>query len=136
MRKNDIMMPHLVIFSVLILSGVPSNADQGLLPLDRRWEYPHYLTSRPGNGQICRVNPPRFSWPYVPQVITGQIPIREFIFQLSRTGDFSWQTCSTSHLSFGRQTGTMKSTIASALMSDQDHGGQSAHVDLKSVVLR
>jgi len=68
---------------------VPSNPD-GLLPFDGRWEYPHYLTFRPGNGQRCGVNPPRFSWPYVPHVLTGKrgIAVHEFRLQLSRTGDF------------------------------------------------
>ncbi|MHC4402221.1 MAG: DUF4962 domain-containing protein [Planctomycetota bacterium] len=62
----------------------------GLLPLDGRWEYPHYLTFRPGHGQVSHVNPPRTSWPYLPQVIPhdGSPPLCQFTLQLSRSGDF------------------------------------------------
>lgn len=66
-------------------------SDLGLLPYDTRWEYPHFLTFRPGNGQACEVNPPRFSWPYVPHVLLDKEGARrhEFCFQLSRSGDFT-----------------------------------------------
>jgi len=69
---------------------VPSGPD-ALLPFDGRWEYPHYLTFRPGNGQRCDVNPPRFSWPYVPHVLTDDkdVPLHEFCLQLSRAGNFA-----------------------------------------------
>ena len=63
----------------------------GLLPLDGRWQYPHYLTFRPGDGQVCQVNPPRMSWPYVPGVLTDRKspPLWEFTLQLSRSADFT-----------------------------------------------
>ena len=83
------MVSHVVVFSVLML-GTTTGSHESLLPLDGRWEYPHYLTFRPGNGQVCHVNPPRFSWPYVPQVaMKAAVPLREFCLQLSHTGDFS-----------------------------------------------
>lgn len=65
--------------------------DLGLLDYDTRWEYPHFLTFRPGNGQQCEVNPPRFSWPYVPHVLMGKDAVRrhEFCLQLSKSGDFT-----------------------------------------------
>ena len=52
----------------------------GLIPYDTRWEYPHYLTFRPGHGQVCRVNPPRMSWPYLPHVIPAErnVPVHSF----------------------------------------------------------
>lgn len=63
----------------------------GALPFDTRWEYPQFCTFRPGNGQECDVNPPRFSWPYVPHVIPKSETVRqhEFRFQLSRSSDFT-----------------------------------------------
>ncbi len=75
---------------ILLGQGLPAFAD-GLIDLDGRWEYPHYLTWRPGNGQVCDVNPPRLSWPHEPQVIpeSSNIPGREFCLQLSRDGDFA-----------------------------------------------
>lgn len=85
---------------ILVLAGLTLGAAWGaatvpgetsLLPCDTRWEYPQYLTWRPGNGQVCDVNPPRMSWPYVPRVIpaSDDIPRQEFRLQLSRQGDFS-----------------------------------------------
>ena len=72
-----------------VFAAVAGNAE--LLPFDTRWEYPQYLTFRPGHGQVCAVNPPRFSWPYVPHVIPreGKFPAWDFCLQLSRTGDFA-----------------------------------------------
>jgi len=63
----------------------------GLLPYDTRWQHPHFLTFRPANGQKCPVNPPRFSWPYVPHVLVGRwkLPPREFRLQLARRPDFA-----------------------------------------------
>jgi len=83
------MVSHVLVFGVIL--GTIAAVNQTPLPFDGRWEYPHYLTFRPGNGQECQVNPPRFSWPYVPQTVMGRknIPLREFHFQLSSNGDFS-----------------------------------------------
>ena len=39
------------------------------LPADERWVYPRYLGFRPADGQVCQLNPPRFCWPFSPQVI-------------------------------------------------------------------
>ncbi|MGB2824888.1 MAG: DUF4962 domain-containing protein, partial [Phycisphaerae bacterium] len=72
-------------------AGETEAAADGLLPYDTRWQHPHFLTFRPANGQPCRVNPPRFSWPYVPQVLVGRWKVRprEFTLQLARRPDFS-----------------------------------------------
>ncbi len=68
-----------------------TDTDLGLLPYDTRWEYPHVLTFRPAGGHPCRVNPPRFSWAYLPHVLMDKdgVPRHEFRFQLSRSGDFA-----------------------------------------------
>jgi hypothetical protein len=50
--------------SAILVEAVLS-AD-GMLPLDGRWQYPHHLTFRPGDSQLCQMNPPRMSWPYLP----------------------------------------------------------------------
>ncbi len=45
------------------------------IPADERYIYPRYLGFRPADGQVCDVNPPRFSWPYDPEVIPrGPLP--------------------------------------------------------------
>ena len=65
---------------------------QALLPIDSRWVHPHYLSFRPGDGQVCRVNPPRFSWGYVPNVLmdlSESVELDEFCLQLSKDIDFS-----------------------------------------------
>jgi hypothetical protein len=79
------------LFMLSMLSMAPVVSDEAMLPYDTRWEYPHYLTFRPGDSQVCSVNPPRFSWPYVPYVVMGRkrMPFQEFCLQLSRTGDFA-----------------------------------------------
>ncbi len=81
---------NVILATIMLYLGSPAYGG-GLIDLDGRWEYPHYLTWRPGNGQACDVNPPRFSWPHEPQVIpeSSNIPVREFTLQLSRDGDFA-----------------------------------------------
>ncbi|MFO7947498.1 MAG: DUF4962 domain-containing protein [Armatimonadota bacterium] len=62
---------------------------QTLLPLDDRSYYPHYLNFRPGDGQVCEMNPPRMSWGYVPEVVVDEhVPVNTFTLQLSKTGNF------------------------------------------------
>lgn len=39
------------------------------LTADERLVYPRYLGFRPADGQVCELNPPRFSWPYDPETI-------------------------------------------------------------------
>jgi len=81
-----------VVLPCLLLAACTAVAAEGLLPLDGRWEHPHFLTWRPGNGQVCAVNPPRLSWPYVPHVVIDrktERALRTFTLQLSRSGDFA-----------------------------------------------
>jgi hypothetical protein len=76
----------------LLLAAIGGGPEvSGILRVDGRWEYPHYLGFRPADGTEVDVNPPRMSWPYLPQVIPQQrvIPATEFTLQFSRSGDFS-----------------------------------------------
>jgi len=36
---------------------------------DPRQDFARYVRFRPGDGQEVRLNPPRFSWPYVPEIV-------------------------------------------------------------------
>lgn len=78
---------------LLCAAGARAEEASGLIPQAGRSDYPHFLSFRPADGQSCDVNPPRFSWPYLPEVIpaspTTPVPVREFVFQLSRSGDFT-----------------------------------------------
>ena len=39
------------------------------LAMDERHIYPRYMGFRPADGQVCDVNPPRFSWSFDPAII-------------------------------------------------------------------
>lgn len=79
----------LCILLTLALVGA-TYAKAGLLPFNTGWEYAHFTTFRPANAATCDVNPPRFSWPYVPHVLTERKDVKQqdFAFQLSSTGGF------------------------------------------------
>ncbi len=68
------------------------DAPDGALANDTRWYHPRFLSFRPGDGQIPQVNPPRFSWGYVPTVQTPArnriIPADSFRFQISKSKTF------------------------------------------------
>ena len=50
--------------------GTPIHLGLGdRIPEDERYTYPRYLGFRPADGQVCDVNPPKFIWPYDPDVI-------------------------------------------------------------------
>lgn len=59
------------------------------LAMDERHIYPRYMGFRPADGQVCDVNPPRFSWPFDPAIIPqGSLPIeRRFRLRIGRTPD-------------------------------------------------
>lgn len=77
-------------FGLAVLAAGVLHTAEGLIPFDGRWHYPHYLNFRPGDGQVCEVNPPRFSWSYLPgTVTTTNPPLQTFRFQLSRNPDFA-----------------------------------------------
>ncbi len=57
-------------------------------PLDEKQVLPQYVTFRPGDGQVCEVNPPRFSWPYVPGVVPpAKGPVADHTFTLRIASD-------------------------------------------------
>ncbi len=62
------------------------------LPHDSRQEHARYTRFRPARNQLVQLNPPRFSWPYDPQVIDpgGDYPSgRLFTLQISSQSDFA-----------------------------------------------
>ncbi|MFO8080870.1 MAG: DUF4962 domain-containing protein, partial [Armatimonadota bacterium] len=62
----------------------------GLLDYDTRWDYPHYLNARPGDGQIVDTNPPRMSWPYVQgTTVDGHPEQRLFTLQIAADDSFA-----------------------------------------------
>ncbi|MGD8239563.1 MAG: hypothetical protein PVH68_13470, partial [Armatimonadota bacterium] len=71
---------------VMCLSVLAASADvigeDAVLEIDTRIHYAHFLGFRPGDGQVCEVNPPRFSWPYVPEHIVKESPMPKTIFTL------------------------------------------------------
>ena len=46
------------------------------LPDHEREFYSRYVIFRPGEGQVVEVNPPRFSWRYLPEVVPELTPWR------------------------------------------------------------
>lgn len=62
----------------------------GLIDYDTRWEYPHYLNARPGDGQVVDTNPPRMSWPYVEgTTVEGHPAERLFTLQIAADDAFA-----------------------------------------------
>lgn len=79
-------------------SHVPAiDNDAGLIPLDSRWEHPQFINFRPADEGIALVNPPRMSWPYVPETVVrdyyrsedGSVPFRVFTLQICADGSFT-----------------------------------------------
>lgn len=88
-----------VVFSVVITVGTLTRAasvdigPESVLPVNSEIEYSQFLNFRPGNGKVCRINPPRFAWGYSPSVISnlseqGKYIPAKFTFQLSTDPKF------------------------------------------------
>ncbi|MGC9318481.1 MAG: DUF4962 domain-containing protein, partial [Armatimonadota bacterium] len=76
-----------VLVSAMLGATLP---DGGLIPLDSRSHYPHFLGFRPGDGQVVDCTPPRISWPYVQGTITTGHPTqRLFTLQIAPTDEFA-----------------------------------------------
>lgn len=62
-----------------------------ILPDDDRESYSRYVNSRPADGAVVHLNPPRFSWPYLPDTVpeSTRVPEQIFTFQISSKRDFS-----------------------------------------------
>ena len=61
------------------------------LPDDEREYYSRYVNFRPGNGQTVELNPPRFSWPYLADIVpkSNKVPLGQlFTLQISKAEDF------------------------------------------------
>lgn len=60
------------------------------IPEDERYHMPRYLGFRPIDGQACPVNPPRFCWPFDPNVQPqGMLPFdRTFRLRIARNPEF------------------------------------------------
>ncbi|MEW6157731.1 MAG: DUF4962 domain-containing protein [Verrucomicrobiota bacterium] len=61
-----------------------------LLPRDPRQFYSRWTRFRPGEGEVVQLNPPRFSWPYVPDVVSEPplVAGRRFTLEISAHADF------------------------------------------------
>src|SRR4030042_5637565 len=67
---------------ILTLLTVSCGRPQGVvidsrysIPDDPREFYSRYVNFRPGNGETVKLNPPRFSWTYLPDVIPESLEI-------------------------------------------------------------
>ena len=61
------------------------------VPPDPRQEHARWVRFRPGDGQVVDLNPPRFSWPYLPEIVfpQPQVPADQlFTLLISKTQDF------------------------------------------------
>lgn len=56
------------------------------VPADPRQQYSRYVRFRPADQQVVTLNPPRFSWPYLPDIVPGSKTVRatqKFTLQIS-----------------------------------------------------
>jgi hypothetical protein len=60
-------------------------------PRDERQEHAAWLGFRPADGQVCEINPPRFSWPYHPSTVVpaDHKQTHSFALQVSKKADMS-----------------------------------------------
>ena len=74
-----------------VLAGVTIGAES-IVPPDLRQKYATYVRFRPADGQVVTLNPPRFSWPYLPGIVFTRFyenADQRFTLQISKTQDFS-----------------------------------------------
>jgi hypothetical protein len=67
-------------------------APESLIPYNSGWEYATIVNWRPGDGIEASVNPPRFSWPYLKNIIAEDIeliPPTVFQFQIAQNETFT-----------------------------------------------
>lgn len=90
-----LLMVLLAIFgtcSRAALADPPTLVDASCkLPDNPREYYARFVKFRPPDGAIVHLNPPRFSWPYVPDLFPedGKYPAQQrFTLQVSRADDF------------------------------------------------
>ena len=71
-------------------AGVKIGADAKVAP-DSRQEYARFVINRPGDGKEVTLNPPRFSWPYLPGIVFPERMIdadMHFTLQISKSESF------------------------------------------------
>ena len=58
---------------------------------DPRQDYARYVRFRPADGETVSLNPPRFSWPYLPDIVFSESApaSQRFTLQIAKTEDFS-----------------------------------------------
>ncbi len=91
-----------LVIMVLFLVGVVSTSARGreemtviddkcALPDNEMERYSRYVNFRPADESTVDLNPPRFSWPYVPDIVpkSTTVPEQMFTFQISNSRDFS-----------------------------------------------
>ncbi len=70
----------------------PLPAESALVPFSDSWIYPQILNFRPADRAVAEVNPPRFSWPWLPETVASDyraIRPAQFTFQLARDDAFA-----------------------------------------------
>ncbi|MCC5843506.1 MAG: DUF4962 domain-containing protein [Verrucomicrobia bacterium] len=60
-------------YSVFTGPLIPDAA--ALQPYNSSWDYSPILNRRPGDGMEVTINPPRFSWPYLPDILAEDIAV-------------------------------------------------------------
>ena len=80
---------QLAIVTFLCATAASSGIEIGsesLLPEDPRQQYSRYVRFRPGDDQVVSINPPRMSWPYLPEIVfeQGAVPATQlFTLQIA-----------------------------------------------------
>ena len=77
--------------TVARVQGVVVIDEGAATPRDQRQRHAAWLGFRPGDGQRCRLNPPRFSWPYNPGTVVPRRSknVHSFTLQVSTRADMS-----------------------------------------------
>ncbi|MFO7948296.1 MAG: DUF4962 domain-containing protein, partial [Armatimonadota bacterium] len=83
-----------VVVMILAVSICPARVvidETAATARDERQIHAAWVSFKPGNGQVCEVNPPRFSWPYDPAVIVEPDYDKKHLYtlQISRRADMS-----------------------------------------------
>lgn len=65
--------------------------DKYKLPDDNRESYSRYINFRPADGALVSLNPPRFSWSYLPDIVpeSTTVPEQIFTFQIASDSNFN-----------------------------------------------
>jgi len=91
----------LILTAIFLVGAIPLSAcggdemrviDDGcMLPDNEMESYSRYVNFRPADGSVVHLNPPRFSWPYLPDIVpeSTTVPEQIFKFQLSKAKDLS-----------------------------------------------